>query len=77
MGTCLPELEVLDFGDQQLVVGTMGSHGCHVHKDQLLQWACLIGCFRRTQSAADFLVAVAPLVSVVVGVGISKEKETQ
>lgn len=63
MHTCLPELEVFDFGDQQLVVGTVGSHGCYVYEDQLLQRACLIGCFRWTKSAADFLVVVAPLVS--------------
>lgn len=48
MFSCLPELEVLDFGDQQLVVGTVGSHGCYVDKDQLFQRAGLIGCFRRT-----------------------------
>lgn len=74
--TCLPELEVFDFGDQQLVVGTMGSHGCYVYKDQLLQRARLIGCFRWTKSAADFLVVVAPLVSAEVGVdSISKEMQ--
>lgn len=43
--TYLPELEVLDFGDQQLVVGTMGRHGRYIYKDQLLQRARLIGCF--------------------------------
>lgn len=74
MFTCLPELEVLDFGDQQLVVGAMGSHGCYIYKDQLFHRAGLIGCFRRTESAADFLVVVAPLVSAATGVNVSKER---
>ena len=77
--SCLLQLEVLELGNQQFVLGTQGCHGCDIYKYQLLQRSCFIGCFWGAKGTAHFLVVVASLVSVAArgGKTSKKEKDTQ
>ena len=73
--SCLLQLEVLELGNQQFVLGTQGRHGCDIYKYQLLQRSCFIGCFGGAKGTAHFLVVVAPLVSAAARGGKTSEKE--
>lgn len=68
----LHELEVLDPGDQQLILDRRWGHGSHINKDDLLQGASIRCRLCRAEGPAHLLVVVGPLVTA-----SAKERESQ
>lgn len=59
-----PKLEVLNFGNLQLIVGIIRSHGSYIYKYDLLGRSILRYRLRGAEGTADFCVVVTSLVAV-------------